>query len=77
MSFNSHKKKLLDETEPFSHRASHARSCALLVARKLGLTREDVIELVARQTSVDLHKPQSVAELLIALADLEKIRLGQ
>ncbi|CRI56773.1 hypothetical protein [Pseudomonas sp. CCOS 191] len=77
MSFNSHKKKLLDETEPLSHRASHARSCVLLVAQKLGLTREDVIELVARQTGVDLHKPQSVAELLIALADLEKIRLGQ
>ncbi|WJO19801.1 hypothetical protein LU688_16045 [Pseudomonas soli] len=77
MSFNSHKKKLLDETEPLSHRASHARSCALLVAQKLGLTRDDVIELVARQTGVDLHKPQSVAELLIALADLERVRLGQ
>lgn len=77
MSFNSHKKKLLDETEPLSHRASHARSCALLVARKIGLSRDALIEMVARQTGVNLHKPQSVAELLIALADLEKIRLGQ
>lgn len=77
MSFNSHKKKLLDDTEPLSHRASHARSCALLVAQKSGLTRDAVIELVARQTGVDLHRPQSVAELLTALAYLEKIRLGQ
>ncbi|MFJ9993311.1 hypothetical protein ACIQSO_21565 [Pseudomonas putida] len=76
MSFNSHKKKLLDESEPLLHRASHARSCALLVAQKVGLTRDDLIELVARQTGVDLHKPQSAAELLTALADLEKIRLG-
>ncbi|WP_143515048.1 MULTISPECIES: hypothetical protein [unclassified Pseudomonas] len=77
MSFNSHKKKLLDETEPLPHRASHARSCALLVAQKIGLPRDAVIELVARQTGVNLHKPQSVAELLIALAELEKIRLDQ
>ena len=77
MSFNSHKKKLLDDIEPLSHRASHARSCALLVAQKIGLPRDAVIELVARQTGVNLHKPQSVAELLIALAELEKIRLGQ
>ncbi|SDG87453.1 hypothetical protein SAMN05216588_101267 [Pseudomonas flavescens] len=75
MSFNSHRRKLLDERSPLSHRASHARSCALLVAQKLGLQRDDVIEQVARKTGVDLDEPRSPAELLIALVELESMRL--
>ncbi|WP_460141643.1 hypothetical protein [Pseudomonas sp. S2_E01] len=74
MSFNSHKRKLLDESEPLAHRGSHGRSCALLVAQKLGLTRDAVIERVAQNSSVDLHNPQSSADLLIALAELESMR---
>ncbi len=75
MSFNSHRRMLLDESQPFSHRASHARSCALLVSRKVGLTRDAIIELVQSKTSVDLHAPQSAGELLIALEELENMRL--
>lgn len=74
MSFNSHKRKLLDESEQFSYRASRARSCALLVARKMGLTRDAVIDLVASRTGIDLYAPQSVSELLIALEELECMR---
>jgi len=74
MSFNSHRRKLLDETESLEHRASHARSCALLVANKLGLEREVVIELVASQTGVSLHKPESATNLITALEALERIR---
>lgn len=77
MSFNSHKRKLLDVSEPLSHRASHARSCALLVAKKLGLRREDVIKLVAGKTGVDLDEPRSPVELLIALEELESMRLDR
>lgn len=76
MSFNSHRRKLLDESEPLSHRASHARSCAVLVAQKLGLQRDDVIKQVAIKTGVDLDEPQSATELLIALVELESMRLG-
>jgi hypothetical protein len=74
MSFNSHRRKLLDESEPIEHRASHARSCALHVANALGLTRESVIELVAKESGVDLHRPGSVAELMSAFATLEALR---
>ncbi len=77
MSFNSHRRKLLDESEPLSRRASHARSCALLVAKKFGLKREDVIELLASKIGVNLHEPQSSAELLIALVELENMRLSR
>jgi hypothetical protein len=74
MSFSSNRRKLLDETEPLEHRASHARSCALHVANKLGLTREAVIELVAQQTGVNLEQPGSVANLLKAFDALEALR---
>ena len=75
MSFNSHRRKLLDETEPLKHRASHARSCALHVANKLGLAREVVIELIASQTGISLHNPESAAHLIAAFEALERIRL--
>ena len=74
MSFNSHRRKLLDESEPLEHRASHARSCALHVANKLGLKREAVIELVADKTGVNLNKPDSASQLLVALEAMEEIR---
>lgn len=74
MSFSSNRKKLLNESEPLDHRASHARSCALHVANKLGVEREAVIELVAQQTGVSFHHPKSVADLLRAFEVLEKIR---
>ena len=74
MSFNSHRRKLLDETEPLEHRASHARSCALHVANKLGLEREVVIELIASQTGVSLHNPESATHLIAAFEALERIR---
>lgn len=77
MSFNSHRRMLLDESQPFSHRASHARSCALLVSRKLRVERDTLIELVQSKTGVDLHAPQSSDELLIALEELENMRLAQ
>jgi len=74
MSFSSHRHKLLDETVPFLHRASHARSCALHVANKLGLAREAIIERVAQQSGVSLHSPENAAQLLAALAVLESMR---
>jgi hypothetical protein len=74
MSFNSSKRKLLDETEPLAHRASHARSCALYVANKLGVEREAIIERVARESGVSLHNPGSVAQLLAAFGTLESIK---
>lgn len=74
MSFNSHRRKLLDDTEPLEHRASHARSCAHHVANALGLDRESVLKLVAQKSGVDLHRPQSKIELLAALAALESLR---
>lgn len=77
MSFNSHKRKVLDESLPLLHRASHARSCALLVAQKFSLKRESIIDLIKLNTGVDLNSPQSATELLIALTALDELRLSR
>ena len=74
MSFNSHRRKVLNESEPLQHRASHARSCALHVANALNLERDDVIELVAKETGVNLHNLESAAHLIAAFEALERIR---
>ena len=71
------RRKLLDETQPFPHRALHARSCTLLVSRMRGPKREALIERVQDRTGVDLHVPRSAAELLIALEELENMRPGR
>lgn len=77
MSYSSNRRLVNDESLPLAHRASHARSCALHVANKLGVNREAIIDLVAQQSGVSLHKPQSSSELLAGLKALEAIRSGE
>lgn len=76
MSYNSNRRALLDTSLPLEHRASHARSCALHVANKLGVKREDVMERVAQKTGVDLNKPANPEALLAAFEALESMRSG-
>lgn len=76
MSFSSHRKAVLDESRPLSHRASHARSCALHVANKLGIRRDAVLHEVAARTGVDLNQPSDAEQLLKAFALLEALRQG-
>lgn len=76
MSYNSHQRKLLDDSVSLEHRASHARSCALHVANKLGVDREYVIELVKQKTGVSLHDPCSADGLIAAHRELEHLRRG-
>ncbi len=76
MSFSSHRKAVFDDSRPLSHRASHARSCALHVANKLGIRREAVLLEVAAQTGVDLNQPSDADQLLKAFALLEALRQG-
>ena len=77
MSFSSNRRAVQDESLPLEHRASHARSCALHVANKLGVQREVVISAVAEKTGINLHGPVLGFELLQALAYLEALRHGE
>ncbi|HSX58817.1 MAG TPA: hypothetical protein VLF18_01335 [Tahibacter sp.] len=77
MSYRSHRRAALDESQPLAHRASHARSCALHVANGLRVQREAVIAAVAKRTGADLHAPADGDALARALDCLEALRLRQ
>ena len=74
MSFNSHQRKVRDERLPLPHRASHARSCALHLANRLGVTREEVIQRIQKRSGVDLLQPEGIAPLLLAFDVLLQLR---
>ena len=77
MSFNSNRRKVLNESLPFGIRASHARSCALNVATKLSVNREAVNTEVYNMTGVSLHAPADSAALLQAFTYLNDLRNGR
>ena len=77
MSFSSHRHAVFDETLALEHRASHARSCALHVANKLGLKRGDVLREVASRAGVDLERPEGADQLLRAFGFLDDLRQGR
>ena len=74
MSYSSHRHATLDESLPLANRASHARSCAIHVANKLGVKRDAVIASIAASTGVSLHQPGSGTELNIAMAAMDVLR---
>jgi len=74
MSHSSHRKAARDATRPIDHRASHARSCALHVANRLGIKRDKLIEIVRERTGSDLHNPSDANELLLALDFMEAMQ---
>lgn len=59
---------------PFPQRASHARSCALLVAEKYRVTRESIIDRVREEAGVNLNEPKSARELIEALPVIETLK---
>ena len=75
MSFSSHKRQVMNEQILLSHRASHARSCVNHVANQLGKTRKDILLAVQMQTGIDMEQIACEADLLLAWAALEAMRL--
>lgn len=74
MSFSSNRKAALDAALPIAQRASHARSCALHVAQKFRVSREDVITRVTQMSGISLHHLAGGEELAIAVDALERLR---
>ena len=74
MSFDSHRRKVLDESIPLSHRASHLRSCLNHVANKLNMSREDLLDKITVDIGVDLNTIESATDLLLGLEILESLR---
>ena len=75
MSFSSHKRWVMNEQALLAHRASHARSCVNHVANQLGKTRKDILLAVQRQTGIDMEQIACEADLMLAWAALEAMRL--
>ena len=67
MSFDSHRRKVLDENIPLSHRASHLRSCLNHVANKLNMSREDLLDKITVDIGVDLNTIESDTDVLLGL----------
>ena len=74
MSFDSHRRKVLDESIPLSHRASHLRSCLNHVANKLNMSQENLLDKITVDIGVDLNTIESDTDLLLGLEILESLR---
>ena len=74
MSFDSHRRKVLDESIPLSHRASHLRSCLNHVANKLNISQENLLDKITVDIGVDLNTIESDTDLLLGLEILESLR---
>ena len=74
MSFDSHRRKVLDENIPLSHRASHLRSCLNHVANKLNMSRENLLDKITVDIGVDLNTIESDTDVLLGLEILESLR---
>ena len=74
MSWASHRKAVHDASRPLPHRASHLRSCAMHVARMLGVAREVLFSRVRAGCGVDMERIADAQALLAAMAYLESVR---
>lgn len=74
MSYNSSRKKALDQSKPIHYRVSDARSCAVCVCEKFRVKRSVVIEEVLRISGVDLNSTENPDDLIKAMDVLEIIR---
>ena len=74
MSFDSHRRKVLDESIPLSHRASHLRSCLNHVANKLNMSQENLLDKITVDIGVDLNTIESDTDVLLGLEILESLR---
>ncbi len=74
MSFSSHRRDALDPAMPLNHRASHARSCAMLVGEKWRVRHSIVFAAVQRECAVNLEAISSDIQIATAMTVLEELR---
>ena len=74
MSFNSHKRKILDANLPLSHRGSHLRSCLNHVANQMDMARSELILKIKNEIGIDLNQITDEIILLLGLEILESLR---
>ena len=74
MSFNSHKRKIMDASLPLSHRGSHLQSCLNHVANQMDMARAELILKIKNEIGIDLNQITDEITLLLGLEILESLR---
>ena len=74
MSFNSHKRKILDISLPLSQRGLHLRSCLNHVANQMEMSRSELILKIRNEIGIDLNQITDEITLLLGLEILESLR---
>lgn len=77
MSFSGHKKRAQREDLPLLHRASSARSCAVLVSEKFGIRRSELIAIVKAKTGIDMHNMPDSASINQSVEFLDWYRFNR
>ena len=75
MSFSANRRDALDPNLPLKYRASHARSCALLVAEKWRIHRSLVIDVIRQRCGVNLEAVENEDEISTAIKVLEDLKI--
>ena len=70
------RKNALDESQPLLHRASRARSCAMLISEKFRIHRDVVIEHDRELTGVDMHNMSSSVQIAKVIEVMERLRFA-
>jgi len=73
-SFNTHKRKVEDISQPIEHRYSHARSCLNKVANLMGLTRAELVDQIELKSGINLESSKSESDLEIGFKCLILLR---
>lgn len=76
MSWSTNRRDALDQSKPVPHRASHARSCAMLVAQKWRVDRDAVFSRVQYLCCVDLTDGPISTEIERAVEILDELRFN-
>ena len=74
MSFSQHRRMSLEAALPLRHRASHVRSCAVLVAQKWRVRRSVILSLIGFRDHYEDWELPSPADIERAIERLEEIR---
>lgn len=65
----------MDPTLVLSQRASHAQSCAMLVAQNWKVQRSNILDAIRRQCGVDLAAVKTQEDIEKAIPIIELLRL--
>jgi hypothetical protein len=69
------RKNALDESQPLLHRASRARSCAMLISEKFRVHRDVVIDRVRELSGIDMHNITSSAAITAVIEVMDDLRV--